>query len=124
MREQGWTRDRAQAQVAKEHPALWDRHRHELVFPGRALETMTKAAPLTTEAVCQEAEALMKREDGLTKRAALARLAQQHPEERAYYDAYRQFHLSEGLAEGDTLGEAERRVEKRVYDLMWNLGRS
>jgi hypothetical protein len=88
---------------------------------------VAKAQPLTPEAVHQEAEALMAKEPGLTKRDALARLAQQHPDEREYSRCYRAYHLGEGLAEGDTLGETEAPAPvakaEPVWSALWNLGR-
>jgi hypothetical protein len=89
---------------------------------------VTKAQPMTMEDACTHAEALMAREPGLTKRRALARLAQEHPDEPMYYRCYRQYHLGEGLAEGDTLGETEAPAPvakaEPVWSAMWNLGRS
>jgi hypothetical protein len=113
------SRDAAQAEVFKTDHDLYDRHVMAMRRGDGHAQPLAKAAPLTDETVHQEAEALMAREEGLTKRRALARLAQEHPDEPAYSRCYRAYHLGEGLAEGTTAGEAERRVEKTVYDAMW-----
>ena len=108
-------------QVFRDDPALYESY----VMACRKGEAnprpVTKAAPPTYEAVCQEAERLMAHEPGLTKRAALQRLALQHQGEPAYYEAYRRYHLSAGAFDGTTAGETRAPVDKTrtVYDRMW-----
>jgi hypothetical protein len=109
----------AQTQVFREDPALYWAHRHSVAFPGVPYpKPVAKEAP-TREDVYEEAEQLMAREVGLTKRAALQRLVLAHQGERAYHEAYRDYHLQEGSFDGATAGETRAPGEKTVYDTMW-----
>jgi hypothetical protein len=111
--------DAAAAEVFRQDPDLWQ----DYVMACRKGEAnprpVTKAQPVTYQDVCQEAERLMAREDGLTKRQAFERLAVEHPDQREFYEAYRRFHLSAGAFDSTTAGETRAPVEKGIYGSTW-----
>ena len=85
-------------QVRKEHPDLYDTH----VVAQRAGRghpiAVEKQAPLTYAAVVKQAQAAQT--PGQTTDQALAALALAHPNDGAYWEAHRRWHLSdEGLRE-------------------------
>jgi hypothetical protein len=115
------TYDQAAAEVFKADPQLWEDYRHAVAFPGVPSPKPVAKETLTDEVAMAEAEALTKREPGLTIAAALGRLAEQHPDQRVYNDLYRQCHFRarHTTLPGTTAGEAGVRVQKSVYDTMW-----
>ena len=56
------------------------------------------------------ADARVAKTAGLSRRDALSALVQEHPGEQAYYEAYRKYHLSDGLQEHHAAERAQRRV--------------
>jgi len=122
MAQTGWDRDRAQQQVASTHPSLWNAHRHALVFPGRAQPPVAKSTAPSYAQIMAEAAPLTQATPDLSTRDALAKLALAHPGERAYWDASRQFHLTDGVQERDQQAAGEPVAKHQLadtYGRMW-----
>ena len=98
------TDDQAQRQVMAEHPDLWERHTQSQRAGVAHPPPVAKQAERTYDEVLAEADALVAKTGGTTRRDALMALAQAHPAEPAYYRAYRKYHLGQGQADA-VLGE-------------------
>jgi hypothetical protein len=66
----------------------------------------------------------MAKTKGLTKRQDIIELLQENPDEQAYNDAYRRYHLTEGVTVPDvghvqTSRQDLEKWERTVYDRMW-----
>jgi hypothetical protein len=87
-----------QARLAKEAPDLWEAH-VAVQRKGDVPPPVAKAAAPSRDAILKMADDLVAEGKAGTKKAALAHLVQEHPDERAYNDTYRWYHLGPGMDE-------------------------
>jgi hypothetical protein len=94
--------------VHTECPELYAQYQRDARYPHLIGQPMpvAKAAPLTYEAILALADARVAKAAGLSRRDALIALVQEHPSEQAYHEAYRKYHLTDGLAEHRAAGVA------------------
>jgi hypothetical protein len=67
-------------------------------------------------------DAMVSKEQGASKRDILMRLVNDHPNEAAYLNAWREYHHTEGL-EDHLQATAPPPREQTTYDALWNTGR-
>jgi hypothetical protein len=85
--------------VQQQAPELYAQYVRDSRSPHLRGQPVTKQADLapTYEAILKQVDAQMAQQPTLTRRAALMALLEAHPHEQAYHDAYRRFHLTDGL---------------------------
>jgi hypothetical protein len=105
----GSTFKQASDAVRKGMPALFDAYVDERRYPHLRGQPLAKQAdPASTyEAILKQADAQVATQPGLTRRAALIALVQEHPHEQAYHNTYRRYHLTDGIADFDTARRAK-----------------
>jgi hypothetical protein len=125
----GLSRDEAQSRVFRENPGLYERHVEaqragQGNVRGASMYNPNPAPALTAKAVLKQVDEMVKKDGSLSKRAVLEKLVQDNPREPAYLQAYRAFHLGQGLDEHHGGGAQTREPRERTtYDAMWHVGR-
>lgn len=99
--------------VMKENPELRAQYERDARYPslrGQPMPPQADPAP-TYEAILAMADARVTKAAGLSRRAALIALVQEHPQDQAYYEAYRKYHVTDGLADHHAAGRAQGRAD-------------
>lgn len=91
----------ASTQVVQEAPDLHTQYLRASRYPhlrGQPLTKQADPAP-TYEAILKQVDAQVATQPGLPRRDALIALVQAHPHDTAYSDAYRRYHVTDGVDE-------------------------